>query len=82
MQGIFPKVLASNVTISYAGTGLGFAGGPVVPSVTVKISGVPYGTLLNTIMSNFMAKGGTTGNPFSANLPDISVTMTGEDLST
>src|SRR5690242_6201416 len=63
------------VTITYAWAGLGFAGGPVIPRVTVKLSGVPYDSMFATILRR--ATGSTV-----ATLPTISVTLTGEDLST
>jgi len=63
------------VTITYAWAGLGFAGGPVIPRVTVKLSGVPYDSMLTTVLQK------ATGSSV-ATLPTISVTLTGEDLST
>jgi len=70
------------VTITYAyNSQLGFAGGPIIPSVTVKLSGIPYGAIVTTLLGNFFAAGKGT-SPLPTNLPDISVTLTGEDLST
>ena len=63
------------VTITYAWAGLGFAGGPVIPRVTVKLSSVPYDSLLTTIFQK-------VSRSQVATLPTISVTLTGEDLST
>ena len=68
------------VTIAYTNSGLGFAGGPAIPSVTVKLSSVPYGAVFITLLGNFFAAASST-SPTLANLPDISVTLTGEDLS-
>jgi hypothetical protein len=65
-----------HVTISYADSQLGFSGGPTIPDVTVKISGVPYGAVVTTILGAFFG-----GNSVLTVLPDISVTLTGEDLS-
>jgi hypothetical protein len=91
MQNIATLIQAQYVTITYAYTGdattgaggLGFAGGPIVPSVTVKLSGIPYDTLVTTILANFFKKatGDNTATSPLTTLPDISVTLTGEDLS-
>jgi Flp pilus assembly protein TadG len=90
MQNIATLIEAQYVTITYAYTGnadgtdgLGFAGGPIVPSVTVKLHGIPYNTVATAILANFFKK--ATGNNSATSplttLPDISVTLTGEDLS-
>jgi hypothetical protein len=91
MQNIATLVQAQYVTITYAYTGdpmsgaggLGFAGGPIVPSVTVKLHGIPYNTVATAILANFFKKaaGDNTATSPLTNLPDISVTLTGEDLS-
>jgi len=72
-----PQPAGDYVTIEYTYVGLGFAGGPVVPSVTVTLSGVPYGTVMTTILGSFFG-----GGSILEMLPVISVTLTGEDLST
>ena len=83
MRGIAGIIQATHVTIRYDYTGLGFAGGPIVPSVTVTVQGVPYGAIMTTILSGFMRL--TTGNPSApsllTNLPPVTATFTGEDLS-
>ena len=79
MRNIF-NVANSKITITYTYVALGFAGGPPIPSVTVTVSGVPYDTILTTLMASFFARAG--GASTFVNLPTMSVTMTGEDLST
>lgn len=79
MQGFNGAIRRQNVTISYAYAGIGFAGGPTVPVVTVAVSGVNYNTgvfglLLNTVGDQ------TTLNQLQT-LPARSATMTGEDLA-
>jgi len=65
---------AAHVTIRYAYAGLGFAGGPTIPEVTVTIHGVPYRTgIIGGII-------GTAHGAFTS-LPPVSVTLMGEDLS-
>jgi Flp pilus assembly protein TadG len=72
MSGIFSLIQSQYVTISYTYIGLGFAGGPIVPNVTVTVSGVPMGGVMTSIFGRF----------FSLNtLPTISATFTGEDLN-
>src|ERR1700686_3989851 len=51
MQNIF-NVPKANVTITYSDAGLGFAGGPPIPSVTVTVSGVRYDTVFAAILQN------------------------------
>jgi Flp pilus assembly protein TadG len=84
--GISSLIQASNVTITYSDSGLGFATGNIVPIVTVTVSGLTYPTLTTNILTNFMkwtntqkGKGGGT-SPLPG-FPTITVTMTGEDMS-
>jgi len=83
MRGIASIIQASHVTIRYDYVGLGFAGGPIIPAVTVTVQGVPYGTVMTTILAGFMRL--VTGNPSAGspltNLPTITASFTGEDLS-
>lgn len=65
---------ASHVTITYAYTGLGYAGGPAILEVTVGIKDVPYST---GIIGHFI---GTDHGPFTT-IPAVSVTAMSEDLS-
>jgi hypothetical protein len=76
MQAVFPVVAAENVTLRYQYVGLGFAGGPPVPAVTVTISGLkwpagPFAAAMSLL----------GGSGFAATLPDIRATLTGEDLA-
>ena len=62
-----------NVTVIYDDTGIGFAGGPSTPMVTVSISGVQVNTgILGMLLGN-SANGLRT-------LPRRAASMTGEDL--
>lgn len=73
MDGFVGQLEPENVTITYDYAGLGFAGGPTIPVVTVTVSGVPYRTgVVGLLLSN-------TG--LLAALPTHSVSMTGEDLN-
>ena len=73
MRGFNARIQASNVTVTYADAGIGFAGGPAVPMVTVTVSNVPYQTGILGLLLN------STGN--LATLPTRSAGMTGEDLA-
>jgi Flp pilus assembly pilin Flp len=77
MDGIAPFLEPANVTLRYEYAGLGFAGGPIVPVVTVTISGVanPLGP-----MNLYALLGGGGAGQFNT-LPDFRATLTGEDLS-
>ncbi len=77
MRSISSLIDNQYVTITYSYVGLGFAGGPIVPGVTVTLSGVPYGAVVTTILGKFF----DSASPL-VTLPTISVTLTGEDLST
>ncbi len=75
MKGFNAGITAENVTITYQDVGIGFAGGPTVPMITVAISGVPYQT---GIFSLLLGPGGTGA---LGTLPSRSASMTGEDLA-
>ena len=75
MRELFAVIENEQVSISYADVGLGFAGGPPIPAVTVTLSGVPFETGFMSILGNLIGTGPLT------TVPDISVTFTGEDLS-
>jgi hypothetical protein len=79
MQGFNGAIGRQNVTVSYSYAGIGFAGGPTVPMVTVRVSGVPYqtgifGLLLQSVASQQALQDLRT-------LPARSASMTGEDLA-
>ncbi len=78
MRVLYPQLSSENVQIEYRPSLAGFAGRPgsaagtfnLVPQVTVRIVGLQY---------NYVALGALLGlQPFT--LPDISASMTGEDL--
>jgi len=73
MDGFSGQLEPEHVTIAYQWAGLGFAGGPTVPVVTVAVSGVPFQT---GIVGLLLTNAGVL-----ASLPDHAVTMTGEDLN-
>jgi len=71
MRNLFALIQCSNITIKYSDSGLGFAGGPVIPDVSVTVSGVPFNMISVPILPNIV----TT-------MPATAATLTGEDLST
>ncbi len=73
MRGFNGRIAAENITVSYADVGIGFAGGPVAPMVTVTVSNVPYQTgVVGLLLQN--------AGVLSV-LPTRSASMTGEDLA-
>jgi TadE-like protein len=82
-RGLMSSIQNDNITISYSYIKLGYAGGPLVPSVTVRIAGVPYPTVITSIVSRLFAFIlGAAAPPGLTTLPPITVTITGEDQST
>lgn len=71
MQAIFFKIECSEITISYSDSGLGYAGGPVIPAVTVSVSGVPFNVIDVPILPDIVST-----------IPTMTATLTGEDLCT
>ena len=76
MRQTYVPIQDSNVTISYSYTGLGYAGGPLTPTVTVTLSGVPLRLGFLPIIGNII---GTSVAPLTT-IPTMTTTMTGEDL--
>ena len=78
MQGLFGALEPEHVTIRYEDVGLGFAGGPIVPAVTVELRGIawPLG-FLGAVFALLNGDGGGL-----TTLPTIRATLTGEDLDT
>jgi Flp pilus assembly protein TadG len=76
MRQTYVPIKDSNVTISYSYTGLGYAGGPLTPTVTVTLSGVPLKLGFISIIGNII---GTSAAPLFQ-IPTMTATMTGEDL--
>jgi hypothetical protein len=73
MKGFNAGVDPANVKITYQDVGIGFAGGPTVPMVTVTIEDVPYQTgILGLLLGDVSGL---------ATLPKRSASMTGEDLA-
>ena len=71
MQRIYPRLVGTNVRITYSASGLGFQGlGRPVPLVTVTITGVPAD----------MSVLGAFGVP-AITLPDFATTIPAEDLT-
>lgn len=77
MQSIFPVLQANNVRLKYEYIGIGFAGGPIFPAVTLTLTGVqwPAGPFAGVITL-------LGGGPGATIMPDIRSTLTGEDLTT
>jgi hypothetical protein len=76
MRQTYLPIQNGNVVISYSyKPALGYAGGPSEPAVTVTITGLRFGII--SILGNLI---GTGGDPFTT-VPDMSVTITGEDLN-
>ena len=77
MQAVFPVVTTTNVQLRYEYVAIGFAGGPAFPSVTLTLTGLAWPA------GPFAAVRGLLGGTgASATMPDIRVTLTGEDLAT
>lgn len=72
MRYMKPDIGANNVTVTYRGSGLGFAGDPngmeIAPLVTVELSGVQFRPLV-------------LFNAVAINLPPFRTTLTSEDSS-
>jgi hypothetical protein len=84
IRSIFGPATDETITIRYADSGLGYAGGPVIPLVTVEISGVEYDLIFAAILQRIgeLATWQETGtNPATLLMPPVSATLTGEDLS-
>ena len=72
IRSISGQVEAGNITIRYQNVGLGYAGGPVIPLVSLSISGVQYQT---GIFGLLIQNAGVLDT-----LPSRTASMTGEDL--
>lgn len=76
MQNIFPGINDENISITYTDIGLGFAGGPIAPAVTVTVFGVPFQTGFVSILNNIVGSGTAI-----TTVPTMSSTLIGEDLN-
>lgn len=73
MRGYNAQIEAEHVTVVYSDIGLGFAGGPATPMVTVSVSGLPFRTgIVGLLLTN--------ANVLAV-LPARSASMTGEDMA-
>lgn len=74
MCNFLKTIAASNVTVTYKQTGLGFAGRPggPVPTITVQLSGLSYNFIFLRMVPGIT----------SVTMPSMRSTITGEDLST
>jgi hypothetical protein len=72
MHALDPTIQKQNVIVSYAGSGLGFAGDPngpqISPIVTVKLTGLTFQPITSFALA-------------TVNLPDFRSALTAEDLS-
>jgi Flp pilus assembly protein TadG len=76
MRGFNGRIQPENVTVTYSDAGIGFAGGPLAPMVTVTVSNVPFQT---GILALLLQDPDTL--EAVATLPARSTSMTGEDLA-
>jgi hypothetical protein len=78
---LLPATIApANLRFSYRSTGLGFLGGPYIPTVTVEIVGdveVPFITPLGPLLQSFYGGGPGLDNP---SMPAMRATLPAEDL--
>lgn len=79
MQGFNGRIRRQNVEVTYTYTGIGFAGGPSVPMITVTVKNVPFETgILGLLLRS------TEDVPILDDLrtlPPRSASMTGEDMA-
>lgn len=78
MRNVFPVIQEDNVLIRYEYIGLGFAGGPAIPAVSVILTEMEFPFFM--LGRIFTLLGGDASGPQF--LPDIRATLTGEDMST
>lgn len=77
MQAIFPVVTAANVRLRYEYVNMGFAGGPTTPAVTLTITGLSWPAGPFAAAMRLLGSG-----TYTATMPNIRATLTGEDLAT
>jgi hypothetical protein len=72
MHAFMPEIAASNVTVEYSPSGLGYAGDPgaadISPLVTVKLGDLQFQPITTFLLTTM-------------NMPTFTTTLTGEDLS-
>src|SRR5262249_17832196 len=52
MHDVFGLTQSQYVRITYTDSGLGFAGGPLIPMIKVDLQNVPYGGVVTGLISN------------------------------
>ena len=78
MQNILAVIQPEDVEISYRYVGLGYAGGPLIPAVTVTLTGLQFQTGFISLIGGLFD---TDGDGKGLEMPPITATLTGEDLS-
>lgn len=84
IRSIFGRAADENITVRYEDSQLGYAGGPIIPLVTVEISNVDYDLFFPFLFERMraLANPGTDPAPsVFTTMPTIATTLTGEDLS-
>jgi hypothetical protein len=82
MRGFNGRIHQENVAVHYQYAGIGFAGGPTAPIVTVTVSCVPFQTgILGLLVGNLDNQFNPGGECAQLSLPPRSASMTGEDLA-
>jgi Flp pilus assembly protein TadG len=76
MQAV-PFLDETNILVTYTYGELGFAGGPVVPLVTVELQNVRFPFIVIDALVNLISGGGF---PDGIDMPAMRATLTGEDL--
>jgi hypothetical protein len=80
MRGFNGQIEGRDVTVTYSHSGIGFAGGPAVPMVTVEVSGVPFQTGILGLLLRSQENQQTLAQ-LGGTLPARTASMTGEDLA-
>jgi hypothetical protein len=80
MRGYNGGITADNVTITYSDVGIGFAGGPRRPMVTVKVSGVNFSGGLFGLLLSFADNAPSDEDLSNIILPSAIASMPAESL--
>jgi hypothetical protein len=80
MRGFNGQIEGRDVTVTYSHSGIGFAGGPAVPMVTVEVSGVPFQTGILGLLLRSQENQQTLAQ-LGGTLPARTASMTGEGLA-
>jgi len=76
MRGFNSLITANNVTVRYSEVGIGFAGGPTTPMVTVTVQGVPFQAGILGLLLSDEGNAGTLAG--LTTLPTRSASVMGE----